>query len=264
MKKTTTLTALALCATACSTTPQAAAPSSEVSTASAASAVSAAGAAPAAAPQMAAVAAAEAVGAPRAAGQPIQFPYVETFEGLEDGAAPFGWVVKGDAKSTATITSAAAGGQVKSGTSALHLSDDSPQDSAEVSTVIGAQKKGMVAYSLLVSDDRPGDAYMTVGVGSNSAGRVVDVVFSKGGNLRYRGDSGELIDIRGYGQGEWHDVNVVWDVEQGKFWLNVDGSLIGDFPIVQPVNPTHVTFKVGSNKKFGQSAFIDDVRIAFE
>lgn len=216
-------------------------------------------ASPAAAPAPAA----ELSGAPRSAGEKITFPYVETFEGHAPDVSPLGWQDKGDEKATSKVVGA---GTVtpKSGTQMLHLSDNSPGDAAQISTLIGPAGKGSVQFSFYDDSDNPADNYMTLGVGTHSDGRVVDILFTASGNIRYRADTGDLVTIGAYSFDEWHDVSIIFDVAQGSFWFFLDGVRLDAFPLVQASPPSHLTFKVGSNSKSGQSAFIDDIQVVLE
>lgn len=202
-------------------------------------------------------------GAPRAEGEAMQFPYAENFEGLKSGQVPFGWESQGDDLAFAQVSN---DGSIpaRSGVGVVHLSDDSPEDAAKLKAQFGERGRGMVLYSLFVSGERQADAYITLGVGDQSADRVVDVLFTRSGTVRYRSASGDLVDIKQYSQGVWLDVSVLWDTEQGSFVLSIDGVEAGSFPMVSQVAPTQVVFKVGANAKTGQSAYLDDLQMIFE
>jgi len=202
-------------------------------------------------------------GAPRATGGSLQFPYAENFEELKDGQVPYGWLASGDetAFSSVLVTDA---GKARSGTRVVHLSDDSPQDAAELKASFGTRERGMVLYSLLVSAERPADAYMTLAFGDASTDRVVDILFTQSGTIRYRAAGGSLIDVQQYTKGDWHDVGVVWDTKENNFVLTIDGAQAGSFRLAAATAPTQITFKVGANAKTGQSAHIDDVQLIFQ
>lgn len=202
-------------------------------------------------------------GAPRETGKSIEFPYAENFEGLENGSVPFGWEGKGDDSAFAKVLSEGFRG-ARSGGAVVHLSDDSAEDAAELTTSFDERSRGMVQYALLISRDRAADAYMTLAFGDQSTERVVDVLFTQSGTVRYRSGNGSLVDVQPYEKDMWHDVSVVWDLKHSSFVLTIDGVQAGTFPLGSTRAPDQITFKVGSNDKTKQSAYIDDVQLVFE
>ena len=199
-------------------------------------------------------------GAPRADGEKISFPYAETFEEHPLDRTPFGWVDRGDAKSTSKVVDA---GTVtaKSGSAVLHLLDNSTEDSAELMTVVGEITKGSIQFSFYDDSDNPADNYVTLGAGKNADGRVVDVQFSASGKIRYRDQSGKLQSIGRYTLDQWHDVAILVDMSKERYFLFLDGAQVQELPTVQAEAPTHLIFKAGSKSKSGHSVYLDNVQV---
>jgi len=188
------------------------------------------------------------------------------FEDFEEagavGASPAGWEALVDMDATVRLADVSSMGS-PSGRMAVALEDESFSLSSQVRRKLGAAlERGAVEYLVLISTEKPAEAYIEMR--ADNIGKVFDCHVSGGGNFKCRSNGSLLTLVEGMEIGVWHTIRLEWDTSSWTYRAAVNGRDVtpeGGLRFDQQGVPSEINFKVGSNPKTGQLAYVDAVRV---